>query len=102
MVSSETFDAVIVGAFFSGITAAEAASKSEKVLLIEKRKLTRTPVNTTGTVLTERLSRMNAYRSNDFITEKIKCVQLIDPNDEIAVLKKSESDRIFQYPLIVM
>ncbi|MCL4519736.1 MAG: NAD(P)/FAD-dependent oxidoreductase, partial [Thaumarchaeota archaeon] len=95
---SEKFDAVIVGASFSGLMAAMAARKSGKVLLIEKRKQPGTPVNSTGAVPIEWITKMDAYPSKDCIAGNIRGVELVGPKGESAVLKKSEPDGMVLYP----
>ncbi len=92
------FDTVVVGASFSGLMAARAASKSGKVLLIEKRKQPGTPVNSTGAAPIEWLTKMDAYPTNDCIAGKMRGVELIGPSGESAVLKKSEPDGMVLYP----
>ncbi|MDG6906098.1 MAG: NAD(P)/FAD-dependent oxidoreductase [Nitrososphaerota archaeon] len=98
MAVSERFDTIIVGASFSGLMAARAASKTEKVLLIEKRKQPGTPVNSTGAAPIEWLTKMDAYPSNDCIAGKIRGVEFVGPKGESALMQKSEPDGMVLYP----
>lgn len=98
MVSSEKFDVVVVGASYSGLAAAKAASKSKKVLLVEKRKQPGSPVNSTGAVPIEWLNKMDSFPSKECIAGNIKGVELIGPKGESALLKKTEPDGMVLYP----
>ena len=97
-VVTEKYDAVIIGASFSGLMAAKAVSKSGKVLLVEKRKQPGTPVNSTGAAPIEWLTKMEAYPSSDCIAGKIRGVEFVGPNGETALMQKTEPDGMVLYP----
>ena len=92
-----SYDIVIVGSSFSGLMAASAA-KSQKVLLIEKRKQPGSPVNTTGAVPIEWLKNMSVMPPSDVIAGNLKGVEFIAPNGDNVVLKKSEPDGMVLFP----
>jgi digeranylgeranylglycerophospholipid reductase len=96
--SSELYDVAIVGSSYSGLMAGITASKSCKVLLIEKRKKPGSPVNSTGAVPIEWLHNMDVFPSSDCIAGNIRGIELIAPNDESAVIKNDVPDGMVLYP----
>jgi len=92
------YDVAIVGSSFSGAMAALSVAKSEKVLIIEKRKQPGSPVNTTGAVPIEWLKKMNVFPSEDCIAGRLRGVELVAPNGDRAVLKKEQPDGMVLYP----
>ena len=92
------YDTVVVGASFSGLMAAMAASKSNKVLIVEKRKKPGTPVNTTGAVPIEWLKKMGTFPPSDCIAGDLKGVELVAPNRESVTIKKPDADGMLLYP----
>ena len=93
------YDVIVVGSSFSGLMAALSARDSKKsVLLLEKRKTPGSPVNTTGAVPIEWLTKMGVMPSSDCIAGKLSGVELIAPNHKSAVLKKNEPDGMVLYP----
>ncbi|MGI0092319.1 MAG: NAD(P)/FAD-dependent oxidoreductase, partial [Nitrososphaerales archaeon] len=92
------YDLVVVGSSFSGLMTALSAHKSSKVLLVEKRKQPGSPVNSTGAVPIEWLTKMDVMPSKDCIAGPLSGLELISPNGESAVLKKSEPDGMVLYP----
>lgn len=95
------YDLIVVGSSFSGsMTAITAitASKSSKVLVIEKRKEPGTPHNSTGAVPIEYISKMNVMPSQDCIAGKTSGVEFIAPNGKNALIKKTEPDGMVTYP----
>jgi digeranylgeranylglycerophospholipid reductase len=91
------YDVIVVGASFSGLMTA-LSLKSKKVLLIEKRKQPGTPVNTTGAVPIEWLTKMGVFPSRDCIAGNLSGVELVAPNGESAVLKNAQPDGMVLYP----
>ena len=91
-------DVVIVGSSFSGLMVALAAHKEKRILLVEKRKTPGTPVNTTGAVPIEWLSKMNVTPSKECIAGNLRGVELIAPDGETAVLKKPDPDGMVLFP----
>jgi geranylgeranyl reductase family protein len=91
------YDVIIVGASFSGLMAAMNL-KSKKVLVIEKRKLPGTPVNSTGAVPIEWLTKMGVFPSSDCIAGTIRGVELVGPDGASAVVKNPQPDGMVLYP----
>ncbi|HZW55669.1 MAG TPA: NAD(P)/FAD-dependent oxidoreductase [Nitrososphaerales archaeon] len=92
------YDVVIVGSSFSGLMVALAAHKEKRILLVEKRKTPGTPVNTTGAVPIEWLTKMSVMPSGDCTAGNLRGVELIAPNGESAVIKKPDPDGMVLYP----
>lgn len=91
------YDVIIVGSSFSGAMAA-LNLKSQKVLLVEKRKVPGTPVNTTGAVPIEWMKKMGVFPTSDCIAGNLKGVELVAPNGESATLKNENPDGMVLYP----
>jgi geranylgeranyl reductase family protein len=92
------YDIAIVGASFSGLMTALTASKSGKILLIEKRKQPGSPVNTTGAVPIEWLTKMGVMPASDCIAGNLRGIELVAPNGESAQIKKPQPDGMVLYP----
>ncbi|MDG6994427.1 MAG: NAD(P)/FAD-dependent oxidoreductase [Nitrososphaerota archaeon] len=92
------YDLVIVGSSFSGLMTAISACKSKNILLIDKRKTPGTPVNTTGAVPIDWLTKMNVLPPSDCIAGNLSGVELVAPNEESAVLKKDKPDGMVLFP----
>ncbi len=75
-----------------------AASKSNKVLLIEKRKKPGSPVNSTGAVPIDWLKKMGDYPPSECIAGNLKGVELVAPNGDSVVVKKTKPDGMLLYP----
>src|SRR3984893_9328246 len=97
MSADQTYDIAIVGASYSGLVAAITASKSSKVLLIEKRPKPGTPTNSTGAVPIEWLKNMGFYPSDDCIAGTISGIELISPNDDSVQIRKECRSRWSPY-----
>lgn len=78
--------------------AALTASRSSKVLVIEKRKVPGTPVNTTGAVPIEWLTKMGVLPPADRIAGKLRGVEFVSPKGERACIRNSEPDGMVLYP----
>lgn len=91
------YDVIIVGSSFSGLMTA-LSLKSKKVLLIEKRKQPGTPVNSTGAVPIEWITKMGVFPSKECIAGNLKGIELVAPNGESAVLKNPQPDGMVLYP----
>jgi len=96
--TDQTYDIAVVGASYSGLVAAITASKSSKVLLIEKRPKPGTPTNSTGAVPIEWLKNMGVYPSDDCIAGTICGIELISPNDDSVQIRNSVPDGMVTYP----
>ena len=91
------YDAIIVGSSFSGAMTA-LSMKSQKVLLVEKRKVPGTPVNTTGAVPIEWITKMGVFPSKDCIAGNLRGIELVAPNGESATIKNEQPDGMVLYP----
>jgi digeranylgeranylglycerophospholipid reductase len=91
------YDTVIVGASFSGLAAA-LSMKSQKVLLVEKRKVPGSPVNTTGAVPIEWITKMGVFPTKDCIAGDLKGIEMVAPNRESATIKNEKADGMVLYP----
>ncbi len=96
--SDQVYDVTIVGASFSGLVTGMAASKSNKVLFIEKRRRPGTPINTTGAVPINWLTKMGVYPPDECISGKLSGVELVAPNRESVVIKNPKPDGMVLYP----
>lgn len=96
--SEQSYDIAVVGASYSGLMAAITASKSSKVLLIEKRPKPGTPTNSTGAVPIEWLKNLGVYPSDDCIAGPICGVELISPNDDSVQIRNPTPDGMVLYP----
>lgn len=91
-------DLIIVGASFSGLMTAITASKGNKVLLIEKRKVPGTPINTTGAVPIEWIAKMGVFPPSDCIAGNLKGIEMVAPNGSRALVKNENPDGMVLYP----
>ncbi len=91
-------DVTVVGASFSGLLTAMEASKSNKVVVVEKRKRPGSPVNSTGAVPIEWLKKMGMFPPSDCIAGNVKGVELVAPNRESVVIKNPTPDGMLLYP----
>jgi len=95
---NQVYDIVVVGASFSGLMTAITASKSSKVLLVEKRKSPGHPHNSTGAVPIEWLQNMGVYPSEDCIAGPMSGIELISPNDDSVQIRNPTPDGMVLYP----
>ncbi len=91
------YDVIVVGSSFSGSMTA-LSLKSQKVLMVEKRKVPGTPVNTTGAVPIEWITKMGVFPSKDCIAGNLRGVELVAPNGESATIKNEKPDGMVLYP----
>ena len=98
MSMDQTYDIAVVGASYSGLMTAINASKSARVVLVEKRPKPGTPVNSTGAVPIEWLKNMGVYPSADCIAGTICGIEMISPNDDTVQVRNSTPDGMVLYP----
>ncbi len=96
--SDQIYDLAVVGASYSGLMTAITASKSSKVLLIEKRRKPGTPVNSTGAVPIEWIKKMGVFPSTDCIAGDISGLELVGPKGESVTVRNSTPDGMVLYP----
>lgn len=92
------YDAIVVGASFSGLMTAINTTKTSKVLVIEKRKEPGTPINTTGAVPIEWLTKMGVFPDSSCISGNLRGIQLVAPNGESFLVKNPKPDGMVLYP----